>query len=84
MGSFFTFLTVVLVLGCLVLVLLVFFIARLFKGGGAGTAEDSRSEAQMIQELYQGLSRMENRIETLETLLLDRERPNSKGDGGAA
>ena len=35
-------------------------------------------EAQMIQELYQGLSRMEERVETLETLLLDQER---KGEG---
>jgi phage shock protein B len=30
-------------------------------------------EAEMIQELYQGLSRMEERTETLETLLLDKE-----------
>ena len=35
-------------------------------------------EAQMIQELYQGLSRMEERVESLETLLLDQER---KGEG---
>lgn len=35
-------------------------------------------EAQMIQELYQGLSRMEARVETLETLLLDQEK---KGEG---
>jgi phage shock protein B len=30
--------------------------------------------AGMIQEIFQGLSRMEERVETLETLLLDRER----------
>ena len=35
-------------------------------------------EAQMIQELYQGLLRMEERVETLESLLLDQER---KGKG---
>ena len=35
-------------------------------------------EAQMIQELYQGLLGMEERVETLETLLLDQER---KGGG---
>ena len=35
-------------------------------------------EAQMIQELYQGLSKMEVRVEALETLLLDQER---KGEG---
>ncbi len=31
-------------------------------------------EAGMIQEIFQGMSGMEERIETLETLLLDRER----------
>lgn len=31
-------------------------------------------EAKHMQELYQGLVTMERRIETLETLLLDRER----------
>ena len=31
-------------------------------------------EARMIQEMYQGLSRMEERMEALETIILDRER----------
>ena len=45
---------------------------RLFKGAGdrASQAEDART----IQEIYQGLSRLEKRIETLETILLDRTR----------
>lgn len=30
-------------------------------------------ETKLIQELYQGLSRMEERIETLETLVLDQD-----------
>jgi len=38
----------------------------------------STEEAKLMQELYQGLVRMEERIEALETLLLDRER---KEDG---
>jgi len=29
-------------------------------------------EARMIQEIYQGLSRMEQRVESLETILYDR------------
>ena len=29
----------------------------------------------MIQELYQGLSRMEERVDSLETILLQKERP---------
>ena len=31
-------------------------------------------EAKMIQEIYQGLSKMENRLEALETIILDRGR----------
>jgi phage shock protein B len=34
----------------------------------------STEETKLMQELYQGLVRMEERIEALETLLLDRER----------
>lgn len=35
-------------------------------------------EAKLIQELYQGLSKMEERVEALETILLDRERKEVK------
>jgi phage shock protein B len=31
-------------------------------------------ETRLMQEIYQGLSRMEERVEALETILLDRER----------
>ena len=31
-------------------------------------------EAKMIQEIYQGLSRMEERVEALETIILDSKR----------
>jgi phage shock protein B len=45
--------------------------------GGRGERSGNAEESKMIQELYQGLSRMERRVETLETLLLERE-----GKGG--
>jgi phage shock protein B len=38
-------------------------------------AHEAIEEARLIQELYHGMSRMEQRIETLETLLLDRAVP---------
>ena len=41
---------------------------------GIGRAEE---ETKLMQELYQGLTRMEERVEALETLLLDRERKES-------
>ncbi len=34
-------------------------------------------EARMIQEIYQGFSRMEERVEALETIILDRKRKES-------
>ncbi len=50
-------------------------IIRLFKGGISRTDRKKLAEeTRMIQEIYQGLSRMEERIETLETILLDREK----------
>ena len=50
---------------------------RIIKGDSArGGQKREADEAKMIQEIYQGLSRMERRVEALETILLDR----AKGD----
>ncbi len=35
-------------------------------------------EAKMMQELYQGLSRMEERIEALEAILFERQRKDER------
>jgi phage shock protein B len=37
----------------------------------------STEETKLMQELYQGLARMDERVEALETLLLNRERKES-------
>jgi hypothetical protein len=45
---------------------------RIVKGGG-GPRTDRRqaaAEAKMLQEIYQGLERMEARVEALETILI--------------
>ena len=42
-------------------------------GGRSKSGPLQKDEAEMMQAIYQGLSRMERRIETLETLLLERE-----------
>jgi phage shock protein B len=50
-------------------------IIRLFKGGiSRSDRKKQAEEAKMIQEIYQGLSRMEERVDALETILLDREK----------
>jgi phage shock protein B len=51
-------------------------IVRLVSGGGRGKAQGEASRA--AQELYQGLARMEERVEALETLLLERDRKGER------
>jgi phage shock protein B len=41
--------------------------------------EEQADETRLIQEIHQGLSNMEKRIEALETILLDRERKGKNG-----
>ncbi len=51
-------------------------IIRVIKGRGGGQdQEDQAEEARLIQELHQDLSRMEKRIEALETILMERQGP---------
>ncbi len=48
---------------------------KILKGGVSRKGQKFQAEeAKTIQEIYQGLSRMEERVETLETLIMDRER----------
>jgi phage shock protein B len=48
---------------------------KILKGGLSRKGQKVQSEeARMIQEIYQGLSRMEARVEALETIILDHER----------
>ena len=48
-------------------------IIRLRHGGlSKKDREQEVNEAEMIQEIYSGLSRMEKRIDALETILMDR------------
>jgi len=39
------------------------------------------TEAELLREIHQGLTRMEKRIEVLETLLLDQEEPRRASMG---
>ncbi len=42
--------------------------------GRGGSQEFDEEEMRAMQELYQGLERMEKRVESLETILLEHER----------
>jgi phage shock protein B len=48
---------------------------KILKGGLSRKGQRFQAEeARMIQEMYRGLSRMEERVGALETIILDRER----------
>ena len=51
---------------------------KLLKGGAS--RKDQAEDSKIIQEIYQGLSRMEKRVEALETILLDREKEVRKNE----
>ena len=47
---------------------------RLIRGGVSKKDRQSQTdEAKMIQEIHQGLARMEDRVDALETIILDHE-----------
>ena len=49
-------------------------VSKILKGGISRKGQRFETEeAKMIQEMYHGLSRMEERVEALETIILDRE-----------
>jgi phage shock protein B len=51
---------------------------RIIKGGVTKKQQAQQAEeTRMIQEMFQQLSRMETRIEALETILLDRQKGKS-------
>lgn len=58
-------------------------LAMKIKHGGlsARSRETQGEETRMIQEIYQGLSRMEARVEALETILMERREKRHDDQG---
>jgi phage shock protein B len=49
-------------------------VIKILKGGLSRTDQKAQAEeTKMVQEIYEGLSRMEQRVESLETIILDRK-----------
>lgn len=69
-----------IVFGSLILLFVIIFafVLALKRTQGSGSMHRggklATDETRLMQEIYQGLSRMEERVEALETILLDRER----------
>jgi phage shock protein B len=52
---------------------------KIAKGGFSRKSRQSHTEdAKMIQEMYQGLTRMEERVEALETILMEKTRKDRR------
>ncbi len=58
-------------------------IIRAAKTGGISKKDKQThaDETKMIQDIFNGLSKMEERIEALETILIERQRKNLKKKG---
>lgn len=63
-----------IILALLILCGTVLLIIRMRQGGISSKARSTlNEEAKMIQEIYTGLSRMEQRVEALETILMEQK-----------
>jgi phage shock protein B len=51
---------------------------KIVRGGGRRDREADAEEARMIQELYRALPRLEERIDALETIIMDKKDRSGK------
>ncbi len=60
--------------------LIIIGIIKASKTGGISKREKTANaeEARMIQDIYHGLSKMEERVETLETILIERRKKDKE------
>ncbi len=68
----------------LVVVLTIRSMAALFRGSQRKDSEAERCEAALVQDLHRGMTRLEKRVESLETILLDRSASASRSREDAA
>lgn len=57
----------------LLVVAAIFFVISKMRQGGKQDRSQQNEEATMIQDIYTGLSRMEQRVEALETILMEQK-----------
>ena len=78
MGSIMMPITVVFIVIALPLIIVagtILLAIKIIKGGASSKDPKAQAdETRVIQEIYQGLTRMEERVEALETILIEREK----------
>ena len=70
MGHLFGFIFTIIALGIALVGAVLFGFVNLLKGPKKETADE---EARIIQEMYNTMNRLEERVESLETILIERE-----------
>ena len=71
MGTFLFFVTILLIISGIIIIK----VLKMVRGDADSQSPESRAEeVRLMQELNQALVRMEQRVEVLETILLDREK----------
>ncbi len=77
----------IVVTGLVLVGIVIALIVKVLSGGSPKPRvgkEELMEEAKMIQEMYRGLSRLEQRVDALETLLLERgDKRGTADDAGA-
>ncbi len=71
MGHFFGVIFLFILAGIVLVGAVLVGVVRAFKA--SPRQNGSEEEARMIQEMYNAMSRMESRVESLETILLEKE-----------
>lgn len=70
---------VFIVVGIPVICVTLITLVKILRGSpGAGNSKASAEEARLIQEMHRNLNDLENRIESLETLIIERDNRSSK------
>jgi phage shock protein B len=79
MGQFMAVLILATIFGGIALIVVVTFMGvKMIRGmSGKGTPRQCEDETRLIQEIYQGLNKMEARVEALETILLERQKSDA-------
>ena len=67
-------------IGLVILGIILLVAIKMIQGGSRQKRNTRDEEGRLIQEIYQGLRKMELRVESLETILFERDRKRGRHD----
>ncbi len=72
MGQMFGFLLAIILIGIGLVAAVLLGVVKMFRG--PAQKDEATEEARIIQEMYNTMNRLEDRVESLETILMEQER----------